>query len=170
MAGVVLMDCDQVRNAVAFNVLGTDGMTGAFGRDHDNVDVCGGNDLFEVDVEAVGESEGLAFGQVGSDLGFVNIGLLLVGDQDHDDVCSLGSFCNGHNGQTGFFRLLSGLGAAIQADNNVNAGIAQVQRMSMALRAVADDCNFFAVEGMDVAVLLIVDFNCHGNLPPSMYG
>ena len=35
--------------------------------------------------------------------------------------------------------------------------------MSMALRAITDDGNFFAVKSVNIAILLIVDFNCHGN-------
>ena len=44
-----------------------------------------------------------------------------------------------HHLQTRGFRLLPALAARIQADDNVDARIAQIQRMRMALAAIADD-------------------------------
>ena len=72
--------------------------------------------------------------------------------------------------QTGLSGLLRGLGAFVKADDDVDAGVAQVQRMGVALGAEADNGNLFAVEGVDVAVFLIVDFHCHGNVPPQDVG
>ena len=44
-----------------------------------------------------------------------------------------------HHFQAGGFRLGPRLAAGVQADHHVHAGIAQVQRVGMALAAVADD-------------------------------
>ena len=73
-------------------VLAADGVAGALGGDHEHVHVRGRYDLAEVDVEAVGERQGLALGQVGRDILLVHIRLLLVGDQDHDDIGGLSGF------------------------------------------------------------------------------
>ena len=48
-------------------------MAGAFGRDHEDVDVRGRLDEFEMDIEAVAEGEIFALGQMRRDLVFVDI-------------------------------------------------------------------------------------------------
>ena len=46
-AGAVLTDSDQAGNAEAFDETFTDFSTGAFGSDHDDINVSGGNDFAE---------------------------------------------------------------------------------------------------------------------------
>ena len=64
-----------------------DQMAGALGRHHQHVEVGAGLDQLEVDVEAVREHAAPrpAF-MFGAELVLVEVGLQLVGDQDHDDV------------------------------------------------------------------------------------
>ena len=49
-------------------------------------------DLAEVDVEAVGEHQRLAGGQVRRDVLVVEVALDMIGDQDHDHVGGFGGF------------------------------------------------------------------------------
>src|SRR5690606_31580009 len=51
-------------------------------------------------------------------------------------------------------------GAALaQADDDVNAGIVQVLRVCVALRAVADDGNGFAFDQRKIAILVVVNLH-----------
>ena len=69
----------------------------------------------------------------------VEVGLDVIRHQDHDGVGSLGGIGGRHHLQARGFRLLPALAAGVQADDNVEPGIAQVQRMRVALASVADD-------------------------------
>ena len=108
-----------------------------------------------MDVEAVGEHERLAGGEVGGNALLVEGSLLLVVDEDHDDVGSLGSLGARHDLETLSLGLCPALGALVQADDHVDAGILQVQCMGMALGAVADDGDGLAGQLLQIAVLLI---------------
>ena len=56
--------------------------------------------------------------------------------------------------------------SAGKADHNVEARIAQVQRVRVALAAVADDGDFLALEGLDVSVFFVeASWHC-GELCP----
>ena len=109
-----------------------------------------------MDVEAVRKSEAVAGLEVRLDGFLIDIRLLLVRNQHHNDVARLSSLSRRHNGQARSLCLLCVLGAGTQADNNVNAGIMQVFRMRMALRAEADDGNGLAVQQGQVAVRIVV--------------
>ena len=100
----------------------------------------------EVDVEAVGEHQRLALFQVGRDFVLVEIGLDVIGDQDHDDVGGFGGVGDGQDFQAGGFGFRGALAAGIEADDDVDAAVAQVQRVGVALAAVADDGDCFAVK------------------------
>ncbi len=52
---------------------------------------------------------------------------------------------------------LRALAAFIQADNHVDAAVVQVQRMGMALAAVANDGDGLSFEDIDVAVCIVVN-------------
>ena len=67
-------------------------MSGALRCDHCNVNVSRGNDAAEVNVEAVCEHEHIAGFEVRLDIFLVELSLLLIVDEDHDDVSLLCSF------------------------------------------------------------------------------
>ena len=92
------------------------------------------------------EHQHIALFQVGLDVVLVQISLLLIIDQDHDDVSTLCSFCSGEYFEPLCLSLCPGLGALVQTDDNMTSGILQVQCMCMTLAAVADDSNGLAVE------------------------
>ena len=110
----------------------------------------------------MGEGQGLALGHVGSDVLLIDLGLHLVVDEHHDDVAPLGGLGNGLDGQAGLLRLGPVLGALAQTHAHVAAGVLQVEGMGVALGAVADDGDLFAVEVGELAVLLVVHLS-HGN-------
>ena len=165
LAGSVLIDGDEVGHALALQILAADGVTRALRRDHHHVDVLRRLDAAEVDVEAVRKREDHAGAQIRLDVLVVHRRLLLVVDEDHDHVGDLGGLGRGHNGQPGRLGLLPALAAFIQRDDHVAAGIAQVERVRVSLRAVADDGNFFAHQIFEVAILRVKHL-CHCIFPP----
>ena len=158
LAGSVLLNADQIRNAVTLEVLGTNGVARALRSDHDNVDVSRRNDLLEVDVEAVSESQNIARLQVRLDNVLVDVSLLLIRGQHHDDVAGSSSLSRSHDLQTVVLSLLLVLGARTQTNDNMYAGVLQVHCVSMTLGAEADDSNGLAVEQRQVAVCIIEHF------------
>ena len=98
-------------------------MARSFRSDHDNINVCRRNDLFEVDVEAVSECKCLACCKVVLDIFLVESCLLLIVYKDHDDVCCLYSVCCEHNCEAVFFCLCCGLGALVKTYYYINTGI-----------------------------------------------
>ena len=160
IAGGVLLNSDEAGNALAGLILAADSVAGALGGDHDDVDILGGLDAAEMDIEAVGEGQGLALGQVGFDGFLIQLGLLFIVDEDHDDIGHLGGIGSGHNLQALCLSLGPALGAFIQAYHHVDAAFLQVQRVCVALRTVTNDGNGLAVEFLQITILLIKD-SCH---------
>ena len=111
------------------------------------------------------ESEGAAVFQVGSDFFCVDVSLFFVRNEDHRDVSIFDSFSNGLDFEAGCFSFFNRFAAFIQADDDVDAAVFEVQRMSVALAAITDDCDFFAFHYIPVYILIIKYF-CHDNISP----
>ena len=146
-------------------------MAGALGGDHDDIDVLRGGDGLEVDVEAVGESQGLALGHVGGHLLVVDVGAQLVGHQHHDHVAGLGGLLHFHHLKVGMvggklLRLGPVARALAQAHHHVDAALGQVFRVGMALAAKADDGNGLAVQHAQVAVAVVILLDRHNRMSP----
>ena len=118
-----------------------------------------------MNVETVSESEGAAVFQVGSDFFCVDVSLFFVRNQDHRDIGFFNGFRNGFNFKAGCLGFGDGFAAFIQADDDVDAAVFEVQRMSVALAAITDDCDFFAFHYIPVYILIIKYF-CHDNISP----
>ena len=139
------MDGDEAGHAAALEVLAADEVAGALGRDERDVDLRRRLDLAVVDREAVAEEQRLAGGDPVADLLVPDLAVLLVGQQDHHDVAARGGL--GHVGDLEAVgaRLLDGGGVRTQADDDVDAGVLEVQRVGVALGAVAEDGDGLAV-------------------------
>ena len=163
VAGGVLVDGHQAGHAVAFLVLAADQVAGALGRDHADVDAGRRHDLLEVDREAVGEEQQVARRDPVGDLGLPDLGLLLVGQQDHHDVAAAGGFGDVEHLEAGRLGLGAAGGVRAQADDDVDAGVLQVEGVGVALGAVAEDGDGLALEQGEVGVLVVEDVVCaHG--------
>ena len=90
VAGRVDVDRHQAGNAPALLELAADEMAGALGGDHADIDSLGRCDQLEVDREAVGEHQQVPGSDPVGDLRLPDVGLALVGKQDHDDVALAG--------------------------------------------------------------------------------
>ena len=160
VAGGVLLHGHQAGHALAGDVGGAHGVAGALGGGHEHVYPGGGDDLLVADIEAMGKSQGLALGHIGGDVLFIDLGLHLVVDQDHDDIRPLSGGGDGLDRQPGLLGVGPVLGALPQADADIAAGVLQVEGVGVALGAVADDGDLLALQPAQVAVLLIVHL-CH---------
>ena len=103
--------------------------------------------------------------QVRRDVGLVDRALRRVRREHHDHVRPrrrVGDRQHLHAGRLG---LGGRLAARAQADAHVDAAVLQIQRVRVALRAVADDGDLLALDEGEVRVLVVVD-RCHC---PSQY-
>ena len=85
-AGGVLMYGQQRGRAAAFDENFAHAMAGGFGRDHGDVNVAREMDRAIADVEAVGEHEHFAGGEMRRDIFFVDRWLRGVRRENHDDI------------------------------------------------------------------------------------
>ncbi len=161
------MDRHQAGHAAALFEFGADHVAGTLGSRQDHVDVLGGFDVLEVDVESMREDEGLALLQVRQDVGLIDLGLDFVRQQDLDEVGLFSGFGGGEQGHAGLEAVLDGelvvVGALALAHDHVDARVAQVLRLGMALRSVADHGDRLVLEGGQRPVLVRVDL--HRKLP-----
>ena len=87
----------------------------------------------------------------------VDVALLGVGQQDHDEVGLGGGLGDRQHPQPGGLGLGLRRRALAQADAHVDARVLQVQGVGVALRAVADDGHLAAGDERAVGVLLVGD-------------
>lgn len=117
--------------------------------------------MAEPDVEAVPEDERVAVHQVRLDGLLVQAALGRVRSEYDDDVGFLTRLERGQYPQA----LRLGLGAALrtfrQADPDVDAGVAQGQRVGVALAAEAEHGHVAALDHRQVGVVVVEHFSCH---------
>src|SRR5690606_21883036 len=162
VAGGVLLGGDQARHALAVHELPADQVPRPLRRHHRDVDVGRRLDEAVADVEAVAEEQGVALLQVRRDLLGVDLPLLGVGRQDHDQVGFLDRLSGRQHPQAFFLGLGLGLGALVQTDADVDTGVPQAQGVGVALAAVTDDRDLAALHDAQIGVRLVEDFSCHG--------
>ena len=109
----------------------------------------------------MGEGQRGARLQVRLDLLLIDLGLVLVGQQDHHHVGLGDGLADRLDLQALLLGELDRLRGRTQADHHVDARVAQVQRMRVALRAVAEDGDLLAFERGEVGVLFVPDSCCH---------
>ena len=162
VAARVLMDRDQARHAAAALVFGAHGMAGALRRDHQHVEIGARLDQVEVHVEAVREHQRRALLHVGRKFVAVDVGLQFVGRQHHHDVGPFGRArrrpCTLMPSASAF---LAEARAGAQRDRDLlDAAVAHVEQMRMALAAVADDRDLLALDEIEIGVPIVI--NAHG--------
>jgi hypothetical protein len=107
----------------------------------------------------VAEDESLALGEVRGDVVGVQVALALVGREDDDHVGPRRGLGTGENREAGLLGLRLRLRALLQADDDLDARVAQVLRVRVALRAVADDSDLLALDQGKVGVFVVEDFS-----------
>ena len=158
VAAGVLVDGDQARHAAAALVFGAHGVAGALGRDHQHVEIGARLDQVEMDVEAVREHQRRALLHVGRELVAVDVGLQLVGRQHHHDVGPFGGARRRHHLDAFGFGLLGRRASRPQRHGDVlDAAVAHVEHMGVALAAVADDGDLLALDEIEIGVPIVID-------------
>ena len=117
-----------------------------------------------MDVQTMGKGHRRAVTDVVMDVFLVSVGLQFVGHGEHDQIGPSGSLGDAHDLQAFFFAFCGGRRALAKRDDDVfRARIAQVQRMGVALAAVAQNGDFLVLDDVHIAVTVIV--NAHGRGP-----
>ena len=81
----------------------------------------------------MGEHQQVALGDPVGDLGLPDLGLLLVGEQDHHDVAPAGGVGDVEHLEPGDPGLLAAFRPGPQADHDLDPGVLQVERVGVAL-------------------------------------
>ena len=153
----ILFDTDQGRNALAFGIRGTNNMSRALRRNHDDINVLGRFDKLEMNVEAMCECERIAFLHMRSDKLVIDIGSSFIRYQHHYNITRFCSTFDVHDpevrmGLCKFFRLLPVSASLTQTNDNIHAAFREVFRMCVSLRTKADNSYGLSVEYAEVAV------------------
>ena len=77
------------------------------------------------------------------------------GSEDHHEVAAAGGLDDRQHLEALLARRGDRGGVLAQADDDVDAGVLEVQRVGVALRAVADDGDGLAVEEVEVCVVVV---------------
>jgi hypothetical protein len=163
----VLVNGDQAGHAAAALIFRTHGVAGALRRDHQHVEIFARIEQVEVHVEAVCEDERCALLHVVVHVVAIDVALQFVRGEHHHQVGPLGGLGDFHHLEAGGFRLLRGGRALAQRNDHVlDAGVLEVQRMGMALAAVADDADLLALDQVQVGVFVVENFH---DLPKIMW-
>src|SRR5207247_3410654 len=90
-------------------------------------------------------------------------GVVLVGQQDHDDVGALDRLADVGDLEPAFLRLVPGSAALAQPYRHLDPGLLQVLRVRVTLRAVAENGDLLALDERQVGVFVVIDL--HGSMP-----
>jgi len=109
----------------------------------------------------VREEQRIAGDEVGGDLLGVQLPLVLVGGQDHDQIGLLDGVRDGEDTQALSFGLLARRRALLETHAHIDAGVAEVQRVRVPLRSVADDGDRPVLDDREVGVVVVEHRCCH---------
>ena len=146
IAGCILSNASQIRYTRTFGVLTTNNVARTLRCTHDYVNAFRSFDVTIVNVETMSESKSIAVLQMRSNMCFIYFRLLLVGNEDHNKVCFFSSIVHVHYLQASFFSLCPRGRTLAKTNANINARILKVQRMSMTLRAIANNGYLHALD------------------------
>jgi hypothetical protein len=130
-------------------------VAGPLRGDHRDGDLGRRFDQVEVDVEPVAEKQRIAGLQIRLDLVLEDVRLGGVGCQQHDHVGPLGDLGRGVYIQALLLDLRPGLRAILQSNPDLDAGVAQAQRVRVALAAVSDDSDLAALDDRQVCIVVV---------------
>jgi hypothetical protein len=167
LASHILVDGERRVDTTALTEEAADSTAGALRSAENDINVSGDIDLgdtLENGGEAVGEVEGLALDKLGLD-GGPSLRLSGIGEQVHDDGTAGNGLIDVEEILSGDPAVLLGVlpGLAVLSDTNddIEAVVAEVQTLAMALRAVAN-------EGQGIVLEVLLQMMCQFCIPPAI--
>src|SRR5215831_7788207 len=154
----VLRDREQTRHPATFLVLATHQVPGTLRGNQDHIEILGGFDLTEVDVEAVGEQQYCAGLESLAD---ASVELLLhrVGNEHRHEVRALHRLRGLCNRESLAARLFPARAAAAHAHHDIETGVLQTERVCASLAAVAQDGDARALERLAIDIFLRIELH-----------
>ena len=131
-------------------------VSGGLGRHHDDVDIRRGLNQLVGDGEAVCELECGALLQVGLDVLLVDVGLDLVRQEHHDDICVLDGVSELRDLEAVLLGLVPGLSVLPDSDRHIDPGVVEAQSLGPSLGPVSQDGDFLAVEDFQVRIFIVI--------------
>src|ERR1043166_8754672 len=152
-AARVLVNGEKADIAVATQIVGAQGVAGAGRRHQYNIEIVAGPNKAEMQREAMDEKQRGALLHSGRQIACVDFGKLRVRRRQHDNVGLARGHGIAHNRKAGGPRFVRARAQLARADDDVrHAGVAQVQRMRLALIAVADDGDTLAPNEREIGI------------------
>src|SRR6266478_8517654 len=142
----ILLDSQERGCSAAFGENFANAMARGFWSDHGDVDRGRRLDRTEADVESVREHKRFAWFEIWLDGVAIELGLLGVRNEDHDDVSPGGGFRRGVDRQAGLFRFGARGAPFVEADADGNSTIPEIQGVCMTLRAVTNDSDLLCLD------------------------
>ena len=132
-AALVLVDGHQMGNATALGVSRTHGVTRRFGRHHPHIQIGTGHHLVVMHIETVGKSQRSTLLHMGCHVVGVDLGNLLVWQQNHHHISGFDGVIDFHHIQASFANLVPRCATFAQTDHDFDAAVVQVLRMGVSL-------------------------------------
>ena len=129
----ILVNGDERGNAFAFGELAANNVAGTLRGDHNDINILGWGDGFEMNGEAVAEEQGFPLGQIGSDILPVNRGNLGVRHGNKDDVGLLDRVGRVENREAFLLGYRAAFAARVEADDDLHAAFFEVEGVGVAL-------------------------------------
>ena len=99
--------------------------------------------------------------QVRQNLVLEQVSLQLIGNQDVDQISTLGCFRSGDGLEVvADGQIVVGSTGALP-DDDIAAAVAQVLRLSMSLASIADNGDCFVLEQREIRVIVVINFGSH---------
>jgi hypothetical protein len=135
----------------------------SLGSHHGDVHTGRGLDVAKANIETVTEEQRRALLEVRGDGLGVDGALDLVRRQDHDNIGLLDGLGDRDDLQALCLGLVPGLAALGEADANVDSGVAQVQRVGVALAAIANNGDLAPLNHGEICVVVVEHFSHWGS-------
>jgi hypothetical protein len=113
----------------------------------------------------MGEHQRFAGSKVRGNFFLVKTLLDVVGNQHHDHIGLSNRVSHGGDSQALCLSLRPALASLVQPDDDVDAGVAQIEGMSVTLTAIPDDRHRLALERVETGVALVIDLRGHATSP-----
>jgi hypothetical protein len=136
-------------------------MAWRFRRNHEDIEIISWVEQVEMHVEPVRECERGARPHIPLQVRAVEIGLVLVRRQNHDDISRLRCLSRARHFQACGLRLRDTGGAGAKTNDDIrDTAIAQIQGMGVTLTAESDDGDGLALYQADIRVPIVI--HSHG--------